>query len=142
MGRSRGGLTTKLHAVVDVAGRPVAMALSAGQVHDSKPALDLMAQLRRGQTFMADKAYDADAILARCRAAGVTANIPPKSYRNHPQPFDPALYRKRNVIERFFNRIKQYRGLATRYDKHADTFMAGITLAAIRIVISCNESTA
>jgi len=74
-------------------------------------------------------------------AAGVQANIPPKSYRKHPQPFDRALYR-RNVVERFFNRIKQYGGLATRYDKHAESFMGGMTLAAIRIAIRGNESTA
>ena len=70
MGRTRGGLTTKLHALVDGAGRPVAMTLTAGQVHDSRAALGLMEGLRTGQTLMADKAYDADAILARCRAAG------------------------------------------------------------------------
>jgi transposase len=142
MGRSRGGLTTKLHALVDGRGRPVALALTAGQVHDSKVALGLMDGLVPGQTFMANKAYDADAILARCRAAGARANTPPKSYRKHPQPFDKALYRRRNVVERFFNRIKQYRGLATRYDELAETFIAGITLAAIRIAIKTNESTA
>jgi len=135
MGRTRGGLTTKLHALVDGAGRPVAMTLTAGQVHDSRAALGLMEGLRTGQTLMADKAYDADAILARCRAAGARANIPPKAYRKTPQPFDRALYRRRNVVGRFFNRIKQYRGMATRYDKHAETFMAGLTLAAIRITI-------
>lgn len=142
MGRSRGGLTSKLHAVVDGTGRPVALRLTAGQVHDSKAALGLMERLKPGQIFMADKAYDADAILGRCAALGVQANIPPKSCRKHPQPFDRTLYRRRNVVERFFNRIKQYRGLATRYDKHADSFMGGITLAAIRIAIRCNESTA
>lgn len=81
MGRSRGGLTTKLHALVDGAGRPVAMELTPGLVHDSKAALGLMNRLRRGQTFMGDKAYDANAILARCCDADVTANIPPKAYR-------------------------------------------------------------
>jgi transposase len=142
MGRSRGGLTSKLHALVDGRGRPVALKLTAGQVHDSKVAPELMRALRPGQTFMADKAYDADAILARCRAAGAEPNIPPKSCRTHPQPFDEALYRRRNLVERFFNRIKQYRGLATRYDKLPENFLAGILLAAIRIAIRCNESTA
>lgn len=135
-------MTTKLHAVVDGRGRPVALTLTAGQVHDSKAAHSLMRGLRPGQVFLADKAYDADAILARCHHAGAVANIPPKSYRKNPQAFDRTLYRQRNVIERFFNRIKQYRGLATRYDKHAEAFMAGVTLAAIRIAIRCNESTA
>src|SRR6056297_2610341 len=99
VGRSRGGLTTKLHALVDRRGRPVALSLTAGQVHDSKAAPDLMSRLCPGQTFMADKAYDADAILARCRDAGARANIPPKSYRKHTQPFDRTLYRQRNVVE-------------------------------------------
>ena len=142
MGHSRGGLTTKLHALVDGLGRPVALRLTAGQVHDAKPAPELIAQLRPGQVLMADKAYDADAILAAIRARGAAPNIPPKALRKAPHPWNRPLYKRRNIIERFFNRLKQYRGLATRYDKYAETFMAGITLVAIRTVIRANESTA
>lgn len=142
MGRSRGGLTTKLHAVVDGLGRPVALCLTPGQVHDSKVAVEMLDVVRSGQVLMADKAYDSDAILAAIRARGASPNIPPKALRKTPHPYNRPLYKRRNIIERFFGRLKQYRGLATRYDKYAETFMAGIALAAIRIVIKCNESTA
>ncbi|WP_281844152.1 IS5 family transposase, partial [Sinisalibacter aestuarii] len=135
VGRSRGGLTTRLHALVDGRGRPVAFKLTPGQVHDSKVAGDILAQLAPGQILMADKAYDSNAILATIRARGATPNIPAKAPRKLPHANDRALYRRRNIIERFFNKLKQYRGLATRYDKHAETFMAGVTLAAIRIAI-------
>jgi len=141
MGRSRGGLTSKLHAVVDGRGRPVALRLTAGQVHDSKVAVDMLRGLRPRQVVMADKAYDADAILAAVAARGAIANIPPKACRKRPHRFDRILYRRRNIVERFFNRLKQYRGLATRYDKLARNFIAGVTLAAIRIAIRSNEST-
>lgn len=135
-------MTTKLHALVDGAGRPVALRLTPGQVHDSKVAVEMLDALRPGQVLMADKAYDADAILAAVRARGASPNIPPKALRKAPRPWNRPLYKRRNIIERFFNRLKQYRGLATRYDKLADTFMAGITIAAIRILIRANESTA
>lgn len=131
-----------MHALVDGAGRPVALRLTGGQVHDSRVAHDLITGLRPGQTLMADKAYDADAIIAAAEDLGGHTNIPSKSYRKHPRPFDRTLYRRRNVIERFFGRLKQYRGLATRYDKRSESFMGGVVLACIRIAIRANESTA
>ena len=142
MGRSRGGLTTKLHALVDGLGRPVALQLTPGQVPDSKVAIGMLEALKPGQVLMADKAYDADAILAAVRAKGAAPNSPPKALRKTPQPWNRPLYKRRNIIERFFNKLKQYRGLATRYDKHAQTFLAGVALVSIRIVIRENESTA
>ena len=128
--------------MVDGFGRPVALLLTAGQVHDSKVAAQLLAALRPGQVLMADKAYDSDAILAEVRAQGASPNIPPKTLRKVQHPWNRPLYKRRNIIERFFGRLKQYRGLATRYDKHAESFMAGVILAAIRITIKANESTA
>lgn len=142
MGRSRGGLTTKLHALVDRRGRPQMLLVTPGQVYDSGPALRLIEGLLPGQTLLADKAYDAASVRTAAEARGARVNIPNKTLRKVRFPFDRTLYRARNAIERFYNKIKQYRGLATRYDKHADTFLAGIILASIRIWIKSNESTA
>ena len=132
MGRSRGGLTSKLHAVVDGRGRPIRMLLTPGQTHDAKPALALLAGLPEGALLLADRAYDSNAIRALSER-GIVVNIPPKRNRRAMIPFDRPAYRKRNLVERFFNRLKQFRGIATRYDKLERTFMDGVKLAAIRI---------
>ncbi|MEM7241359.1 MAG: IS5 family transposase [Pseudomonadota bacterium] len=129
--------------MVDGQGRPHHVLITGGQVADAKPALEVMKHIRAGQNFLADRAYDADAIRAFANARGATVTIPPKSYRKAAMlPFDKRSYAKRNVVERFFNKIKQYRGLATRYDKHAEQFMGGIILASIRIWLKSYESTA
>ena len=140
-GRSRGGLTTKIHAVVDRNGLPVQLALSAGQQHDSLMAIDLISSLQSKGILLADKAYDSDAIRNFAGDCGAWANIPPKSNRKDPICFSPYLYRARNQVERFFNRIKHCRRIATRYDKLADNFLAMIKLAAIRLWLSVYEST-
>ena len=119
-GRSCGGLTTKIHAVVDRKGLPLRFTLSAGQEHDSLKALDLLRGLLGNGMLLADKAYDADAVRAFARSEGGWANIPPRRTRKDPICFSPFLYRARNRIERFFNRIKQCRRIATRYDKLAE----------------------
>lgn len=102
----------------------------------------MMDGLAPGQTLMADRAYDSNAFLAAIRDRGATPNIPAKPPRKVPHPYDRDLYKRRKVIERFFGKLKRYRGLATRYDKHAESFMAGVILAAIRITIRTNASTA
>ena len=140
-GRSRGGLTTKIHAVVDRNGLPLRLALTGGQQHDSLIATELMRGLRKRDMFLADKAYDSDAIRTFARERGAWANIPPKSNRKNPICFSPLLYRKRNHVERFFNRIKQCRRIATRYEKLATNFLAMIKLAAIRLWLGVYEST-
>ena len=143
MGRSRGGLTTKIHALTDAEGRPVRLELTAGQAADAPMAEKLLADLQPGSTLLADKAYDTDAIrdFARCRNAW--ANIPTKANRKKTFSFSRWVYRQRNLIERFFNRIKNMRGLATRYDRRADNYLAALKLVATRICIaSINESTA
>jgi transposase len=81
MGRSRGGLTSKIHAVVDTNGLPVRPGLSAGEVHDSRPALKLLSRLRSGSMLLADRAYDADWIRAFATVKGSWANVPPRSNR-------------------------------------------------------------
>jgi transposase len=141
MGRSRGGLTTKIHAVVDARGRPVRLMLTAGQVHDSNGARDLLVKLARRAVVVADKAYDADWIRAQIKAQGAIANIPNKRNRTHRHRFKKALYRERNRIERFFNRLKHSRRVATRYEKLGANFLAMVKLAALRLWLREIEST-
>ena len=135
MGRSRGGLTTKIHALVDAAGRPVQLHLSEGQASDCKQAEPLLEHLPDDSILLADKAYDSDAIRSMVEAAGAFANIPAKANRKRSFPFSTFLYRYRNLVERFFGKLKNARGLATRYDKRADNFLAAIKLFATRIWI-------
>ncbi len=111
MGRSRGGLTTKIHALVDAEGRPVRLELTAGQTHDSQPAPDMLETIQEGAILLADKAYDSDAIRQLAESKKAWANIPPKSNRRKSFAFSKFLYRYRNLVERFFNKLKQFRAL-------------------------------
>lgn len=119
MGRSRGGLTTKVHALVDANGLPLELVLTPGQAGDCPVAAHLLGHLRENTIVLADKAYDADWLRRQIEAAGAAPNIPPMGHRRWKPCFSPVLYRARNRIERFFNRIKHFRRLATRYEKHA-----------------------
>jgi transposase len=103
MGRSRGGLTSKIHAVVDTNGLPVRLALTAGEAHDNRLARKLLSRLKSGSMLLADRGYDADWIRGLVAEKGAWANIPPR--RNEPICFSPYLYRARNLIELFFNKI-------------------------------------
>lgn len=136
MGRSRGGLTTKIHALVDAEGRPVRLELTAGQAGDAPMAAKLLDTVSPGATVIADKAYDTDGIRSLVAARGAWANIPPRSTRKDTFAFSRWVYRQRNLVERFFNRLKQMRGLATRYDRRPDNYLAAIKLAAVRIWIN------
>jgi transposase len=91
--------------------------------------------------LLADRGYDADWIRALAAERGVWANIPPRCNRNDPVCFSPHLCRARNLVERFFNKIKQCRRVATRYDKLAANYLAFIQLASIRLWLRVNEST-
>lgn len=104
------------------------MILSAGQIADIDHASALIKDLP-GQAVVADKGYDADHFVARIEAAGAEAVIPPRSNRLTPRTFDRHLYRDRNLIERFFARLKHFRRIATRYDKLAKSFLSFIHLA-------------
>ena len=127
MGRSRGGLTTKLHFAVDAFGKPLRMILSAGQVADIECAHGLIADMPCA-SLVADKGYDANALVMSIEASGAQAVIPPRSNRIAPRQYDRCAYRARNLIERFFNRIKHYRRIATRYDKLACSYMAFVRI--------------
>ena len=140
MGRSRGGLTTKIHALVDACGLPIALKLTEGQAHDGRSAEDMLGALPRKCVVLADRGYDSDALRARIAAQGATANIRPLGHRTHPPAFSPRVYRARNLVERFFNKLKHYRAVATRFDKHDANFLASVKLAALRIWMRFNES--
>jgi len=133
MGRSRGGLTSKIHALVDTNGRPVALRLTGGQVHDSQEAEALLDAMPQGATLLADKGYDSNAIREAAARKNVWANIPSRSNRKQRFPFSGWLYRQRNLVERFFNHIKHSRGIATRYDKCPDNYLAAVKLICPRI---------
>ena len=141
MGRSRGGLTTKIHARVDGQGRPIQLLITPGQAHDLTATDALLADLKRGTILIADKAYDADRLRQHLKARGATANIPNMIRRKRRFRWKKALYRQRNLIERFFNKLKQFRRIATRYDKLGATFQAFLQLAVVRISLRSIEST-
>lgn len=133
MGRSRGGLTTKIHALVDADGRPVRLELTPGQAGDAPIAAALLENLAPGATLIADRAYDTNAIRDLAAKRGAWANIPPRSIRKGSFAFSTWVYRQRNLVERFFNQVKQFRGLATRYDRNPENYLAALKLAAVRI---------
>lgn len=145
MGRSRGGLTTKLHALVDAKGLPRRFELTPGQAHDAPVAASLLDELQADCFVLADKAYDADWIRALIDSQEAAANIPDRKTRKQSHAFSPTLYRERNRVERFFNRIKHFRRVATRYEKLAANYLAMVKIAAIRIwlrhMTPINEST-
>jgi transposase len=141
MGRSRGGLTSKVHAVVDANGLPVRPGLSPGEAHDNRLRPLLLAGLQPKTMVLADRGYDADWIRALVNEQRAWANILPKLNRREPICFSPYLYRSRNLVERSFNKIKQCRRIATRYDKLAANYLAFIKLASIRIWLRAYEST-
>jgi transposase len=142
MGRSRCGLTSKIHALVGTNGLPVRLALTAGEAHDNRLAGKLLSRLKSGTMLLADRGYDADWIRILVRQRGAWANIPPKRNRTEALCFSPYLYRARNLVERFFNKIKQCRRVATRYDKLATNYLAFIQLASIRLWLRVYEFTA
>ncbi len=111
MGRSRGGLTTKIHAVVDADGLPIALKLTPGQAHDGRCAEGMLERLGEGDILLADRGYDSDALRQQMAARGAWANIKPMPNRKNVPAFSAFLYRYRNLVERFFNRIKHFRAI-------------------------------
>ena len=133
MGRSKGGLTTKIHALVDANGLPILLKITPGQAHDGRSAADMFDTLTDGDVLLADRAYDSDALRAAMADRGVWANIRAMPQRKHEPVFSRYLYKLRNAVERFFSKIKHYRAVATRYEKHPENYLAIIKLAAARI---------
>ncbi len=133
MGRSRGGLTTKIHALADGNGLPIALKLTEGQAHDGRSAADMLDGLGPGQILLADRGYDSDALRARLNERGAWANVKPMPNRVNIPAFSPFLYRYRNLVERFFNKIKHFRAVATRFEKHGANYLALVKLAAAKV---------
>ena len=130
IGRSRGGLGTKIHTTVDALGNPTGFFLTGGEAHDLVGADHLLPQLD-ADALVADKAFDADQrVIQPLLAARTTPVIPPKTGRKSPRYYDRELYKARHLIENFFARLKQFRAIATRYDKTKRNFLAAIHLAA------------
>jgi transposase len=150
---SRGGPTTKVHLACDGHGRPLSIVLTAGNVNDCTMFTQVMAGIcipRRGPgrpwtrpvRVLADKGYSSRAIRTYLRRRGIRATIPERSDQQanrarrgprggRPPTFNPAIYKRRNVVERCFQRLKQYRAIATRYDKTATSYQAMIDLATL-----------
>ena len=122
MGRSRGGLSTKIHAAGDALGNPVRLIASPGQRNDIAFADELVEGFQAEATI-ADKGYDADHLHEKIGATGAKIVIPPRRNRKVQRPYDLDLYKERNVIERFFSKLKHFRRVATRYDKLLVNFM-------------------
>jgi transposase len=126
-------LSTKIHALVDALGNPTAFVLSGGQAHDLIGADHLLPEMK-AKLLIADKAFDADErviiLLANKNKAVV---IPPKANRKVTRTYDRDIYKARHLIENFFAKLKQFRAIATRYDKTARNFLAGVHLTASAI---------
>ena len=140
MGRSRGGLTTKIHALVDPIGRPILLKLSKGQAHDGRLAADMYRTVGPRQTLLADRASDSDGLRPRLAKRGAIANIRLLPTRGRFPNFDPNLCKQRNQVERFVSKLTYFRSAATRYDKRDDNFLASAQLASIRIWLRTYES--
>ena len=126
-------MSTKIHALVDALGNPTAFVLSGGQAHDLIGADHLLPEMK-AKLLIADKAFDADErviiLLANKNKAVV---IPPKANRKVTRTYDRDIYKARHLIENFFAKLKQFRAIATRYDKTARNFLAGVHLPASAI---------
>jgi transposase len=155
IGRSRGGLTTKIHLACGGHGRPLSLVLTAGNVNDCTRFIQVIAGIRmprpgvgrlwtRPRRVLADKACSTRAIREYLRRRGIAATIPERRDQQAnrrrrgraggcPPAFDPTIYKRRNVVERCFNRLKQYRAIATRYDKTALSYQGWLDLVTLLI---------
>ena len=127
--------------MVDGHGLPVRFVLTPGQASDKAAVPALIEGLRPARDVVADRGYDARAILELLVAHGSRPHIPTQRDRKSQRSVDPAIYRQRNLVERFFNKLKHFRRIATRYDKLARNFLAAIALASMRLWIRHYEST-
>ncbi len=130
LGRSRGGFGTKIHAKVDSFGMPLGFVLTGGEAHEINFAAKLVGT-DISDCLIADRAYDSNKFREFLSERGTEAVIPSKINRLIPIPHDKHIYKERNFVERFFSRIKQFRRVATRYDKLAVTFMGTVIMASI-----------
>ena len=136
VGVSRGGRNAKIHALVDGLGNPLAFLLSSGNDHDSKHAVPLLSQIDiEGSNILGDKAYGAKAIRDYIDSQNAAYTIPPKNDVNDPWPVDWHTYKERHLVECFFQKLKWFRRIFTRYDKLDASFLAFVHIAAIAILL-------
>ena len=135
LGRSSGRLSSKIHCLVDRLGNPVDFILTGGEVHDSQCADALLAD-KKAIFIIANKAYDNNSILQKIPQMKAIAVIPLKSNRKEQRDFDRHYYKDRNLIERFFCRLKQFRGIATRDCKRGKYFLEAIKFVASILLIA------
>ncbi len=124
-------MNSKLHTVVDGLGRPIRMVLSAGQISDYDGARALVGDLPAAETLLGDRGYDANWFRNALEQNGISPCIPSRMSRKVPIPHDKALYRRRHKIENTFARLKDWRRVATRYDRCPDVFLSACALAAV-----------
>jgi transposase len=134
LGRSRGGFGTKIHAAVSGLMLPVRILLTAGQEADVTQAEGLIEGLPI-EVVIGDKGYDSDRLVGLIRGKGAKAVIPPRSNRNERREYDEEQYKDRNLGERFWQKVKQFRRVATRYEKTARNFLAFVHLASIMVLL-------
>ena len=133
-------MSTKINALVYQDGLPLRIVLSAGQASDKAAVEALVEGLKPAQALIADRGYDARAVIDLVAARGGCAHIPTQKDRKVQRSVDPALYRQRNLIERYFCKLKHFRRVATRFDKLARNFLAAVTLASTRLWLRAYES--
>ena len=133
IGRTKGGLNSKLHAVCDGEGRPVRLLLTEGQQSDHKGAATLLPNLPAATEMLGDKGYDSDAYRLALVDRGITPCIPPRSNRKNPATYCKTLYKQRHKIENMFAKLKDWRRIAMRFDRCANAFLSAIQIAAIVI---------
>ncbi len=144
LGRSKGGFSTKIHLRCDGNGLPITFVLTVGERHETVVFEQLMEQgavrrtaggrpRLRPRRVVGDKGYSSGAIRRYLRRRGIRFTIPRKDNEKHRGKFDKSIYRTRNVVERCFNRLKQFRRIATRYEKNAENYLAMLTLASIQL---------
>jgi transposase len=130
VGRSRGGRNTKIHALADAKGRLIAILLTGGQAHDCPVARRLIDRVEPAERLLGDKAYDGNELREKLDRRGTKPVIPNRTSRKCPFPFSKHLYKMRWRIESAFNKLKDFRRIATRYDKLARNYLASVCLAA------------
>jgi transposase len=130
IGRSRGGRNTKIHAIADAKGRLLSILLSGGQAHDCPPAQRLIRRTKPAKKLLGDKAYDSEELRLWLNQRGTKPVVPNRSNRKQPFSFDKKSYKQRHLIENAFCRLKDFRRIATRYDRLARNFLASVCLVA------------
>ncbi len=140
MGRSRGGLTTKIHALVDGDGRPIPLKLTAGQAHDGRSAAHIFETGKTGNILLADRAYDSDDLRQGLKARGAWGCTRPCQTGSILRCSVPSFTNSETKLRGCFNKLKHFRAVATRYDTRDDNFLVSVQLASIRIRLRSYES--